>query len=121
MRHTIPAAAVLAALSGYAGAAYAHAHLHSATPAVDSTVQASPPDVAITYTEGVEPRFSTIEVQDAAGKRVDKHDAHVASGNDKVFSVGLPPLAPGVYTVTWHVTAVDTHKTEGKFKFTVQP
>jgi len=121
MRHFVTTATVAFALSGHAGAAHAHAHLRSAAPAVDGTVQASPPEVAITYTEGVEPRFSTIEVQDPAGRRVDKGNAHTAPGDNKVFSVGLPQLAPGTYTVTWHVTAVDTHKTEGKFQFTVKP
>jgi methionine-rich copper-binding protein CopC len=33
------------------------------------------------------------------------------------FSVGT--LAPGNYTVTWHVTSVDAHKTQGSFSFTV--
>lgn len=109
------------ALCGHVGAAQAHAHLRTATPAAESTVQASPPEVAIAFTEGVEPRFSTIEVQDAAGRRVDRNDVHTAAADNKVLSVGLPQLAPGLYTVVWHATAVDTHKTEGKFQFTVRP
>lgn len=115
------AAALAVALLTNVDTAQAHAHLRSATPAVGGTVQASPPEVTISYTEGVEPRFSSVEVQDAAGKRMDKQDAHVAPGDNKVFSVGLPQLAPGIYSVTWHVTAVDTHKTEGTFQFTVKP
>ncbi len=102
----IAAALAAIALLANAGTAHAHAHLRGAAPAVDSTVPASPPELAITYTEGVEPRFSTIEVRDAAGARVDKADAHIA---------------PGTYTVTWRVTAVDTHKTDGTFHFTVKP
>lgn len=109
------------ALCGHVGAAQAHAHLRTAAPAAGSTVQSSPPEVAITFTEGVEPRFSTVEVQDAAGRRVDRDDAHTAPANNKVLSVGVPQLAPGTYTVVWHVTAVDTHKTEGKFQFTIKP
>ena len=109
------------ALCGHVGAAHSHAHLRTAAPAVGSTVQASPPEVAITFTEGVEPRFSTIEVQDAAGRRVDRNDVHTTLGDNKVLSVGVPQLAPGLYTVNWHATAVDTHKTEGKFQFTIRP
>lgn len=118
-----PACLALAAfaLCGHIGAAEAHAHLRTAAPAVGGTVQASPPEVAITFTEGVEPRFSTIEVQDAAGQRVDRNDARTAPADNKVFSVGLPQLAPGTYTVVWHATAVDTHKTEGTFQFTIKP
>ncbi len=120
MRHLVIAAVALA-LCGRAGAAQAHAHLRTAAPAVGGTVQASPPEVAITFTEGVEPRFSAIEVQDAAGRRVDKADVHRAPADNKMLSVGLPQLAPGTYTVIWRATAVDTHKTEGKFQFTIKP
>lgn len=120
MRRFPAAIATVLALAASAGQAYAHARLRTATPAVESTV-APPQEVAISFTEGIEPRFSTIEVKDAAGKRVDKQDAHTAPSDNKLFSVGLPQLAPGPYTVVWRVTAVDTHKTEGTFKFTVKP
>jgi methionine-rich copper-binding protein CopC len=33
--------------------------------------------------------------------------------------VALKPLRAGVYKVIWHATAVDTHKTDGSFNFTV--
>ena len=112
-------AAVAVVLS--TGAAFAHAHYRSSTPADGGTVAVAPAELSVTYSEGVEPRFSSIEVRDAAGTRVDKGDAHVAAGDDKVFSVGLRVLPPGRYTVTWHVTAVDTHKTEGTFGFSVGP
>jgi methionine-rich copper-binding protein CopC len=38
-----------------------------------------------------------------------------------VLAVPVKPLAAGVYTVLWHATSVDTHKTEGHFTFTVAP
>ena len=115
------ALAATLALCGHISAAQAHAHLRTAVPAVGGTVPASPPAVAITFSEGVEPRFSTIEVQDAAGQRVDRNDVHTAPTDNKVLSVGVPQLAPGTYTVVWHATAVDTHKTEGAFQFTIKP
>lgn len=121
MRHTIYTTVIALCAIAAASPAFAHAHLRSATPAVDSTVPAPPAEVAITYSEGVEPKFSTIEVQDAAGKRVDKNDPHTAPSDNKVLSVGLPSLPPGTYKVIWHATAVDTHKTEGTFTFTIKP
>jgi len=39
------------------------------------------------------------------------------SGNVMRLSVG--GLAPGSYSVTWHVLSVDTHKTQGSFSFNV--
>jgi len=32
----------------------------------------------------------------------------------------LPPLPAGTYRVKWHVVSVDTHRTQGDFKFTVK-
>ena len=116
MKRFILAAALLA----MPAVAHAHAHLKTATPAVGSTIASPPATVTIDFSEGVEPRFSTITVEDAQGKRVDKNDVHLAGG-DTHLAVGLTPLPPGTYTVVWHATAVDTHKTEGKFTFTVKP
>jgi methionine-rich copper-binding protein CopC len=98
----------------------AHAFLKQASPAVGSTVPA-PTDVVITFTEGVEPAFSSIVVQDSKGDRVDTGDVHAASGDGLKLAVELKPLVPGAYTVIWHATSVDTHKTEGRFVFTVGP
>lgn len=101
-------------------AAWAHAFLDRASPAVGSAVSGSPPALTLTYTEAVEPYFSDVMVTNAAGASV--VDGKPAAGADgRVLAVRLKPLAPGVYTVAWHVTSVDTHKTEGHFTFTVKP
>jgi methionine-rich copper-binding protein CopC len=104
-----------------ASPAFAHAFLERASPPVGSEVPIPPAAVTITYTEGVEPDFSTIEVQNAQGARVDKADPHLLNGEQTRLSVNLPTLPPGQYTVIWHVTSVDTHKTEGRFSFSVTP
>jgi methionine-rich copper-binding protein CopC len=96
-------------------AAEAHAMLDHASPAVGSTVPVSPGQVTLYFTEQLEPKFSGAEVHSAGGGRVD-HGASV-SGNVVRLSVG--GLAPGSYSVTWHVLSVDTHKTQGSFSFTV--
>ena len=102
-----------------ASPAFAHAFLQHASPPVGSEVPVSPPAVIITYTEGVEPGFSTIEVDNAQGTRVDKADPHLVGGDQTKLAVSLPKLPPGRYTVIWHATSVDTHKTEGRFHFSV--
>ena len=101
--------------------AFPHAFLARANPPVGSVLPASPPSVTITYTEGVEPGFSTIEVRDSHGTRVDKADLHLTGNEGKQLSVSLPKLSAGQYTVIWHVTSVDTHKTDGQFNFSVSP
>jgi methionine-rich copper-binding protein CopC len=101
-------------------AAFAHAFLDRASPAVGSDVSGSPPALDLTYTEPVEPLFSTVKVTDANGARVD--DGKPATQDDgRILSVKLKTLPPGEYHVEWHVTSVDTHKTEGHFTFTVKP
>jgi methionine-rich copper-binding protein CopC len=102
------------------GLAFAHAQLRAAEPPVGGTVRAAPSQVEITFSEAVEPRFSSITVTDHAGAQVDRRDLHIA-GDPRHLAVSLPALAPGEYRVEWHATSVDTHKTEGSYKFTVAP
>lgn len=114
--------AVAAALLLFAPTlAHAHAQLRQAEPPVGGTIHGPPAQVELTFSEAVEPRFSTVTVADAAGAQVDKRDLHAMPGDAKHLAVSLGALQPGVYTVTWHATSVDTHKTEGTFSFTVAP
>ena len=112
------AAAMLVLLHG---AADAHAFLRHASPPVGATLATAPAQVTLDYSEAIEPRFSGVEVLNAAGAQVDAGDVHLAPDNAKRMIIGLKPLPPGAYTVKWHVTSVDTHKTEGTFGFSVQP
>src|SRR3954451_13900662 len=101
-------------------AVFAHAALDRASPRVGAEVSGSPAALSLTYSEPVEPLFSTVEVNDSQGRRMDTGKP-VAEADGQVLQVKLKPLPPGVYTVVWHVTSVDTHKTEGHFTFTVKP
>ena len=101
-------------------AAWAHAFLERGSPGVGSEVQRAPAQLSLTFTEPVEPLFSSVAVTDQSGKRVDQ--GKPGAGQEKrTLVVKLQALPPGVYVVTWHVTSVDTHKTEGHFQFTVKP
>jgi copper resistance protein C len=97
----------------------AHAFLKAAEPAVGGTVQTSPMEVRIWFTENIEPAFSSIQVLDAAGKEVDKRDVHLDRSNHALLHVSLPPLESGIYKVVWRVVSVDTHVTNGSFTFRV--
>ena len=120
MQNSLPAIAVMLLLL-MPSTAFAHAQLRQADPPVGATVHSPPALVELTFSEAVEPRFSVVAVTDAAGVQVDKHDLHVVPGDAKRLAVGLGALPPGVYTVVWHATSVDTHKTEGTFTFTLAP
>ncbi len=106
-------------LAGSPAVAFAHAHLSDSKPAADAVVP-RPAEVSLHFTEALEKPFSTIEVRDAAGKRVD--GGALRADADAVHLVlGLPALPPGLYKVIWHATSVDTHRTEGSYSFTVAP
>jgi copper resistance protein C len=111
---------IIAAASLFGQAAWAHAFLDKASPAVGSEVSGSPPTLSLTYTEPVEPLFSTVQVTDAGGVTV-SDGKPIPQDDGRILVVKLKTLPPGVYSVTWHVTSVDTHKTEGHFSFTVKP
>jgi len=97
----------------------AHAFLQRAEPAVGSTVQTSPSEVRILFTENIEPALSTIQVFDASGKQVDKHDVHLDRSNHALLHVSLSPLEAGTYKVVWRVVSIDSHVTKGSFTFRV--
>jgi methionine-rich copper-binding protein CopC len=101
-----------------AAPAFAHAFLDGAVPRVGSEIPAAPAAVVLHFTQGVEPDFSSIEVQDKGGANLTEGAPHSA-GDPTHFAVKLKKIGPGVYTVIWHVMSVDTHKTQGKFHFTV--
>jgi copper resistance protein C len=111
---TFAIAAMLTVIAS--AAAEAHAFLDHAEPRVGSTVPTAPRELSLTYTQNLEPAFSTVEVTDASGTRVDQGKP---SFNANVMRVGLKPLSPGTYRVRWHVLSVDTHRTEGNFTFHV--
>src|ERR1700688_4665409 len=99
-------------------AAEAHAFLDHAEPRVGSTVPTAPREVSLTFTQNLEPAFSSVEVSDTNGARVDLGNPSISAS---VMRVGLKPLPPGTYRVRWQVLSVDTHTTEGSFTFSVGP
>jgi methionine-rich copper-binding protein CopC len=115
MHRTAIVIALLSLMLGSQGA-YAHAHLSRAEPRAESTVTPGPREVSLSFTEGLESTFSTVEVHDAQGARVDEGEAQI-SGSD--MRIGLKALPPGAYKVYWRALSVDTHKTEGTFSFRV--
>jgi len=104
-----------------AGAAGGHAFLERAEPRVGSTVRTAPSQVRVWFTENLEPAFSTLEVWNQDGKRVDGGTAEVSPASPTMLQVPLKTLGPGTYRVKWRVLSVDTHVTEGNFTFRVAP
>jgi copper resistance protein C len=97
----------------------AHAFLEHADPGVGSTIQTSPSEVRIRFTENIEPAVSSIQVFDTSGKEVDKRDLHLDRSDHALLHVSLAQLDAGIYKVVWRVVSVDTHVTNGNFTFRI--
>jgi hypothetical protein len=97
----------------------AHAFLKDADPGVGSTIQTSPGEIRIRFTENIEPAVSSIQVFDASGKEVDKRDLYLDRSDHALLHVSLPSLGAGIYKVVWRVVSVDTHVTNGNFTFRI--
>jgi len=116
---TLQSLPLLLALS--VGAAHAHAFLDHADPRVGNTVKGPPRTVALWFTQNLESAFSTVEVLDANGARMNAGNALVDANDRKLLRAPLKVLPAGTYTVKWHVLSVDTHTTEGNFTFHIVP
>ncbi len=119
MRGIVIAFAAGALAIGTTTPARAHAFLDHTSPAVGSSVPAAPPVVTLWFTQDLEPAFSDVTVTNEAGQRVDLGNARIPQGSPAELQIGLKPLPPGTYTVSWHVVSVDTHPTQGTFTFDV--
>jgi hypothetical protein len=102
--------------------ASAHAFLDRAEPRVGAEVRHSTGVVKIWFTQQPEHAFSTIQVFNADGKEVDQKDTRTDPEDDKALVVTVPKdLPPGTYKVVWKVLSIDTHRTQGDFKFKIKP
>jgi methionine-rich copper-binding protein CopC len=99
-----------------AGPCLAHAHLQSSTPADNTQLPAAPKTLVLNFSE---------TAQLALVKLVfDGRDIPIALDKNakplKSFTLTLPILAPGSYTVQWTAVAADDgHVTKGTFKFSI--
>ena len=108
-------AAMFAAL---AVPADAHAMLEHANPGAGAVLSAAPKEVALDFSEALEPMFSTVTVADSAGHSV---AAAASQATGRHMTVALKPLGPGEYRVTWRALSVDTHRTDGHYVFRIKP
>lgn len=112
-----------AAAFAFAGTAYAHPKLVSASPAANATV-AKPASIKLVFSEKLMPAFSKAELTMAAmpGMAAMKMPGTAALASDGRTLVVTPksPLHAGRYTVDWHVVSTDTHKVAGSYAFAVK-
>ncbi len=119
-RRTLALAAALTLAAG--GPALAHAHLKSSVPAAGGTVAAAPAELDLSFSEGVNPKFTGLTLTGPTGAKVPTGAAELGPGGDTALVVPVAgPLAAGTYEVRWHALATDGHRTDGRYRFTVKP
>jgi methionine-rich copper-binding protein CopC len=120
MKHisTLLVACLLGMLAG--SPAFAHAFLNRAEPGVGMTVNSSPSELQLIFTEDLVAAFSGVRVATASGAPVATAKAVVGPANTLHVRL-VHALRPGIYVVSWHVVSVDTHHTHGSYKFTIAP
>jgi copper resistance protein C len=112
---SLAAAATLA----IAGQAFAHAHLKSSVPADKASV-APPSELDLTFSEGVNAKFSGIKVTGPKKEEVKLGKSMLMDGDQTLMVPVSGTLEPGTYTVNWHALSNDGHKTNGSYTFTVK-
>jgi copper transport protein len=119
-RGALVAIAVAAALAAPASA-WAHAALLHTTPSASVVLNRPPKQVAMTYSEAVEPRFAVVSITDAAGRRVAAGPPGRSPTNPDTLVTKLKPIGEGWYLVYWRVISADGHPVRGAFTFAVGP
>lgn len=111
------AVAVLVSVVVGAWPAWAHAFLVRTDPAQGARLDRPPEDVALQFSEPVDPSSVVVEVGSATGVQVAAGDPRLSSGG-RVVRAPLPADDDGVFVVSWQVvSAVDGHETWGEFAF----
>jgi copper transport protein len=111
----------LAAALAWPAVAWAHAALLHTVPSASGIVNTPPRQVALTYSEAVEPRFAIVSVTDAAGSQQTTGPPRRSPADADTLVVPLKKLAEGWYLVYWRVISVDGHPVRGAFTFAVGP
>jgi copper transport protein len=98
----------------------AHALLASADPGINASLREAPSIITASFTEPLEREFSTLEVYNPAGERLDSGQAIFNDADSRRMSIEVEQLEPAVYTVVWKtLSQVDGHTYVGSYTFTV--
>ncbi|MFM8856757.1 MAG: copper resistance protein CopC [Actinomycetota bacterium] len=98
--------------------ASAHANLESSTPSPSATLEQSPQDIVLDFSEPVRRVDGSIELFDQRRQPVGIPEPSTPSAN-RIEVRDLPRLDPGLYLVAWRALSEDGHIAQGAFTFQV--
>jgi copper resistance protein C len=113
-------ALALAACALTAGIATGHAVLQRSEPRGESRLKRPPVEVRLYFSERLEPKYSSVRVQNDRDVQVDRRDGRVDRANPVLLRATLPQLPPGTYKVLWRVLSIDGDVTEGEYTFLIE-
>jgi copper transport protein len=93
-----------------------HAYLDRSDPVQESELKHSPTEIKVQFTEPIDTRVSQLRLENEVGEVM---DGELYGTDELTLVLDIPPLEDGVYTVYWQVLALDTHITDGQFRFAV--
>jgi methionine-rich copper-binding protein CopC len=100
--------------------AFAHAFLDHGVPGVGMNVSGPVREIRLYYTQGVVTAFSHVHIVSDSGAVIPAGRPVNSPSDQQMVIVHLGrALGPGGYTLSWQVTSVDTHVTQGTYHFTV--
>jgi methionine-rich copper-binding protein CopC len=94
----------------------AHAHLQKASPADNSVVTTSPPNLVLNFSEPA--RLTVLSIQKGSEPKQDLKPLPTNAAQQ--ITIPLPPLTPGTYLVTWRAVSDDGHVMPGSLHFTLK-
>src|SRR4029453_16301477 len=85
----------------------------------NASLERSPVEVRMWFSEPVEVALGSVRVLDARGRRVDDGRVDHPGGDQQVLRVRLEDELRGGYAVGWRVVSADGHPVSGAFTFGV--
>ena len=104
--------------SCFVSAAYGHAIVLSATPALHETIHGPDVPIKIRFNSRIDPKRSRLILFASDGKQTALGIADAPSGESLISEA--KGLKSGTYVIRWQVLAVDGHITRGEVQFRVQ-
>ncbi|WP_209125634.1 copper resistance CopC family protein [Alkalihalobacillus sp. BA299] len=94
----------------------AHAYLDRSSPVQESRLDKSPSEIRVKFTEPIDTNVSLLTLKTEDGEVIET----TQYGEDRTWLIlDIPHLEDGIYRVYWQAFSLDTHITDGSFRFSI--